>query len=75
MNKLEELLDELYDLNSKDINIDTKEFYKIKYDFILFKINNLKKEEPFKLFKKAHKKWEDKINILNNELNEIKNIF
>ena len=63
MNKIEELLDELYDLNFKDINIDTKEFYKIK------------KEEPFKLFKKAHKKWEDKINILNNELNEIKNIF
>lgn len=79
MNKIEKLIVQLHDLNFDDINIDMINFYKTKYDLTLFKIENLKIEEPLKIFKSKHKKWEKEMKNLNNDLNncyiQIKNIF
>ena len=79
MNKIEKLIVQLHDLNFDDINIDMINFYKTKYDLTLFKIENLKIEEPLKIFKSKHKKWEKEMENLNNDLNncyiQIKNIF
>lgn len=79
MNKIEKLIMQLHDLNFDDINIDMINFYKTKYDLTLFKIENLKIEEPLKIFKNKHKKWEKEMENLNNDLNncyiQIKNIF
>ena len=79
MNKIEKLITQLHDLNFDDINIDMINFYKTKYDLTLFKIENLKIEEPLKIFKSKHKKWEKEMENLNNDLNncyiQIKNIF
>ena len=79
MNKIEKLIVQLHDLNFDDINIDMINFYKTKYDLTLFKIENLKVEEPLKIFKSKHKKWEKEMENLNNDLNncyiQIKNIF
>lgn len=79
MEKIKKLITKLYNINSNNINIDTLNFYETKYELTLLKLKNLKKEEPLRIFKKAHKKWEEEINILNNKLNEcydeIKNIF
>ena len=79
MNKIEKLIVQLHDLNFDDINIYMINFYKTKYDLTLFKIENLKIEEPLKIFKSKHKKWEKEMENLNNDLNncyiQIKNIF
>ena len=79
MNQIEKLITQLHDLNFDDINIDMINFYKTKYDLTLFKIENWKIEEPLKIFKSKHKKWEKEMENLNNDLNncyiQIKNIF
>ena len=77
--KYEELIKELCDINSDQININTLEFYKTKYEITLSKIKHHTDSEPSKLFKKSHFKWEKELNELNRELddtyNQIKNIF
>lgn len=66
----------IFSASHKFIFESTKNFielYKNKYKMLQWEIINHDKEEPLRIFKKAHKNWELKRERLNIELEEVFN--
>lgn len=45
-------------------------FYETSYNYNILLLNKLIDNEPLKIFKKRHKKWEEEKDILNDKVNE-----
>lgn len=65
----EKLLD-LMLLHSVDESNSYLKFIDAKTKFLISQLDSEYENEPMKLFKKTHKKWEEKIEELNSELSE-----
>ena len=66
--ELEKKLIDLQLLHCNDASNNLIQAYQVKVNHLLGIINIEKAHEPLKIFKKSHKKWENEINRLNNEL-------
>lgn len=53
----------------KDENKIMTDYYETNYDYKLLKYNNHINNEPLKIFKKRHKKWEEEKEVLLNDIN------
>ena len=66
--------DNIYKLCNKMINfihqssLDTLQLYEYEYNNLLFEKNYLLANEPFKLLKKKHKKWGEKLQLIEQEI-------
>ncbi len=68
-------INEVIDYYIDDLNKSNIDIYNQKYEYYINKLDMLDNNEPSKLLKKEHKKWEEERIIVKTEIDKIYNIL